>query len=128
MADSKEILVKLLIIILTLIIVAGLGYGGYRGYQYYLFVEDLKGVKNNLFLAKIDLEKKIGQLEFDLSQISNENTNLTNSLIEERSRNNEFEQQIQAIQGTVYIVQKLQNTDKELLQKYSKVYFLNENY
>ncbi len=128
MVETKEILVKLLIIILAFVIVAGLGYGGYRGYQYYLFVEDLKGVKNNLFLTKIDLEKKIGQLELNISQLSTENTNLINSLIEERNRNNEFEQQIQAIQGTVDIVQKLQNTDKELLQKYSKVYFLNENY
>src|SRR3989344_358655 len=128
MADTKEILVKLLTIILALIIVAGLGYGGYRGYQYYLFTENLKEVKNNLFLTKLDLEKEIGQLEFDLSRVRNENPNLTNSLIEERGRNNEFEQQIQAIQGTVDIVQKLQNTDKELLQKYSKVYFLNENY
>src|SRR3989344_7059763 len=128
MADTKEILVKLFTIILVFIVVAGLGYGGYRGYQYYLFVEDLKGVKNNLFLAKIDLEKKIGQFELNILQLSAENTNLTNSLIEERNRNNEFEAQIQSIQGTVDIVQKLQNTDKELLQKYSKVYFLNENY
>jgi len=106
MVETKEILVKLLIIILAFVIVAGLGYGGYRGYQYYLFVEDLKGVKNNLFLTKIDLEKKIGQLELNISQLSTENTNLINSLIEERNRNNEFEQQIQAIQGTVDIVQK----------------------
>lgn len=128
MTKAQNIVVRLLIVIFGLIVIAALGYGGYLGYNYYLFVEDLKQVKSNLFLNKIDLERKIGELEINLSQLSTENSNLTNSLVEERNRNNEFEAQIQSIQGTVDRVQKIQNTDKELLQKYSKVYFLNENY
>ena len=36
--------------------------------------------------------------------------------------------QVKAVSGTVGTLEKLQNTDKELLKKYSKVYFLNENF
>ncbi|MFZ2522764.1 MAG: M15 family metallopeptidase, partial [Minisyncoccia bacterium] len=36
--------------------------------------------------------------------------------------------QIQNLAGTVGVLEKLSQTDSELLKKYSKVYFLNENY
>ncbi len=39
-----------------------------------------------------------------------------------------MEAQVRAVSGTVGTLEKLQNTDKELLKKYSKVYFLNENF
>ena len=39
-----------------------------------------------------------------------------------------FQDQIQNIAGTVSVLEKLSKTDTELLKKYSKVYFLNENY
>ena len=39
-----------------------------------------------------------------------------------------FNGQIQSISSTVGTLDKLSKTDKELLKKYSKVYFLNENY
>lgn len=49
-------------------------------------------------------------------------------LEEEKGRNEEFEEQIEDIAGTVSDLDKLSKTDEELLQKYSKVYFLNEHY
>jgi zinc D-Ala-D-Ala carboxypeptidase len=49
-------------------------------------------------------------------------------LEEEQDRNAEFEDQIKDIAGTVGVLDRLAKTDKELLQKYSRVYFLNENY
>ena len=39
-----------------------------------------------------------------------------------------FQEEIQDIGATVGNLKKLSETDEELLQKYSKVYFLNENY
>ena len=41
---------------------------------------------------------------------------------------NNFQGQIGSIQDTVGVLEKLSKTDEELLKKYSKVYFLNENY
>ena len=39
-----------------------------------------------------------------------------------------FQSQVGTISGTVSTLQKLAQTDPQLLEKYSKVYFLNENY
>jgi len=36
--------------------------------------------------------------------------------------------ELEKVTGAVNILEKIQNTDEELLQKYSKVYFLNEHY
>src|SRR5688572_6691702 len=41
---------------------------------------------------------------------------------------NSFQGQIQSLAGTLGTLEKLSQTDEELLKKYSKVYFLNENY
>jgi len=116
---------KPLIFILGFIIIVSLGYGGY---SYILTVKELKETKNNFASSTAEFENKVKQLEADLSRAQNENTNLTNSLVAEQAKNNLFEEQINTIQGAVGILEKLNKTDKELLQKYSKVYFLNENY
>lgn len=53
---------------------------------------------------------------------------LEDDLRKEKRKNDDFEDQIDEIAGTVGVLDKLAKTDEELLQKYSKVYFLNENY
>ena len=45
-----------------------------------------------------------------------------------QSRIGEFEETVGEISGTVSTLEKISKTDPELLQKYSKVYFLNEHY
>lgn len=52
----------------------------------------------------------------------------TTALLDEQTRNTQFAAQIHGIQGAVNHIQKTNAVDEELLQKYSKVYFLNENY
>lgn len=116
---------KLLIFISGFVIIASLGYGGYR---YILTAKELKEAKNDFASTTAEFENKVKQLENDIFQAKNENTNLTNSLIAEQGKNNFFEGQINEIQGSVNTLEKLSKTDEELLQKYSKVYFLNENY
>ncbi|MBX4181653.1 M15 family metallopeptidase [Candidatus Parcubacteria bacterium] len=53
---------------------------------------------------------------------------LLHELREKEGTINEFQGQLQDLGQTVGTLKKLANTDKELLQKYSKVYFLSENY
>ena len=116
---------KQFLFVLGAVIIASLGYGGYR---YVLTVKELKEVKNNLASSTLEFENKVKGLEADISQARNENANLMNSLVAEQDKNNLFEGQINTIQGAVGVLEKLNKTDEELLQKYSKVYFLNENY
>lgn len=60
---------------------------------------------------------------------SEEETRITAEALDtERRRNEEFEKRIKGIQSSVQVLEKLQFTDPELLMKYSKVYFLSENY
>jgi len=113
---------KLIVIsLITIIILCGCGYFGYR---YYLQIQ------NN-----ISSEKQISALKkyFDderarLLLSKSENQNLTNSLNAEHDQVSILSDKVGAISSTVGTLQKLSQTDKELLQKYSRVYFLNENY
>ncbi|MGB4076198.1 MAG: M15 family metallopeptidase [Minisyncoccia bacterium] len=70
----------------------------------------------------------IDTLESELARAKEEERRLTEALSIERDRNNTFEGRIKEISGTVDTLDKLAKTDPELLQKYSKVYFLNENF
>ncbi len=89
----------------------GFGYGGY------FYSLTTKGIVQNTK----DLENIILRLE-------NKNIILAKKLQKEKHKNEVFGNQIGKIVGTVGILDKLVKIDKELLQKYSKVYFLNENY
>lgn len=70
----------------------------------------------------------IATLRAELAALDEEYDELEDELRDEKNRNEEFEDQIKDIAGTVGVLDKLSKTDEELLQKYSKVYFLNENY
>lgn len=67
-------------------------------------------------------------LQKELIAIKDELENLADDYKDERNRNEEFEDQIRDLAGTLGDLDKLAKTDTELLAKYSKVYFLNENY
>ncbi len=70
----------------------------------------------------------IKELSGKLEMTSEELAGTEDRLRGEQERNDAMENQIQEIAGTVSDLDKLSKTDKELLQKYSKVYFLNEHY
>ncbi len=70
----------------------------------------------------------ITSLETELFALKDEYGILSDDYASEAERNNDFEKQIKKISKTVGVLDKLSKTDEELLQKYSKVYFLNEHY
>ena len=104
--NKKIISFVLLVVLLAELVVLG--------YFYYLFQKE---VAQNA----IALEAKISDLE-------DQNMFLADALYKEQQKNSEFASQIKQIAGTVGKLDILSKTDKELSQKYSKVYFLNENY
>ena len=75
-----------------------------------------------------DSNDTIASLNEKLGETIEELDETEDDLREEKNRNDDFQDQINSIAGTVGTLDKLSKTDKELLQKYSKVYFLNENY
>ncbi len=70
----------------------------------------------------------IAALSSKLSLTADELDNLESDYKAEKKKNDNFSDQIRDIAGTVGDLDKLSKTDKELLQKYSKVYFLNEHF
>jgi D-alanyl-D-alanine carboxypeptidase len=104
-------------IIMAFLIIAILGLGGYS----YAMVRKNKSTNEILATKTADYENKISNLEL-------ERTSLSDALEAQIQRNDEFEDQIREISGTVGNLTKLSKIDPELLKKYSKVFFLNEHY
>lgn len=81
------------------------------------------------FLADQELASStIAELSQRLALTSEELEEIEDDLRREKNKNDDFEDQIKKISGTVGILDKLSKTDEELLQKYSRTYFLNENF
>ncbi len=74
-------------------------------------------------------------LIFKITDAENKNTelmgrlaNIENLYINQQTKSAELGEQIGKVNNTVSTLDRLSKTDPQLLQKYSKVYFLNENY
>lgn len=124
----NNFLYKRFSLILLAAILAIFSYGGYR---YLILRERFEQVKETLTVTEAKFQKlqnTTKNLEAELTQTKQDNVKLSEMLKAEQQKNDFFAKQIKEIGGTVSILEKLSKTDKELLQKYSKVYFLNEHY
>ncbi len=83
---------------------------GYGGYTYYNLEEERTSLLLQLETARAG--------NYGLMQMVDEREDVINS----------FQGQLENLGSTVGVLQKLSQTDEELLKKYSKIYFLNENY
>lgn len=108
---------------------------GFSGYQNYYFREENESLKTeitetkNIFESqKKELLENIDALKVILTASQSDRNTLEQDLLAEREAVDAIEAQVQAMTGTVGTLKKLSDTDKELLKKYSRVYFLNENY
>jgi len=107
--------------VLTLTIIIALGYGVY---VLITTKTDLRQTKTKLAssIERVDaLEKQNLELGGTLSETQGKNQELDSELAQQREENKDLEEEKE-------MYQKLAKTDKQLLAKYSKVYFLNENY
>lgn len=69
-------------------------------------------------------QKLAGRLQSAQKRVSN----LRDSLEDERERNDELEQRVEDVTDSLDKVQKTVQTEPELLKKYSRTFFLSENY
>ena len=105
----------------TLVALCLLGGAGY-GFRY--LYTSLHTTEATLALSRSQLASTTAALT--LSEA--EKGSLTEALLNERAQNATYETELGVVTTKVGNLTKLAKTDKELLQKYSKVYFLNENY
>lgn len=116
--EKKKNQIKIFIGVAIIILILATGFGVF---SFLKLDRNLKQMKLAYEAEKADLLAKISYTE-------TENRDLAERLTKEREINESFEGQIGDIADTVGVLEKLSKTDKELLQKYSKIYFLNENY
>jgi LAS superfamily LD-carboxypeptidase LdcB len=108
-------------IIITLCAGVILGAIGYGGYRYYLLDQSSK-------LAALEFQTKIADLE-DQIKIKESEKQITQSKLNTAQLELiGLGAQVGAITDTIGALDKLSRTDPELLKKYSKVFFLSENY
>ena len=98
--------------------------GAASGGGFFWFWQEVQTIR--LSLASSTAALKIKNEE--IIKLTTEASELAAVLNKEKNKNNEFEEQINEINDTVGTLEKWSKTDPELLQKYSKIFFLNENY
>lgn len=115
----------LLIIGAAILLLAAAGLGAYGFSQQ---DRELGRLRAELDAARTDAASAAEASATTLAQKADENARLAAELRNAKDTNASFTGQISRLSGTVGALEKLAKTDPELLAKYSKVYFLNENY
>jgi len=109
------------VILLSIVVVGSFGYGGYLLYTL--------NQENDLLRADIaELEHILANTEDALVESQDESDRLAEALTNEQGRLDSIKGTIAEVTDTVSDLEKLKELDTELLQKYSKVFFLNEHY
>lgn len=104
-----------------LLLAGAAGYAGYRSFQ----------LTRQLAFTSSDLASTTATLQQTNDAYASEqakNLQLKAELSQAQDQNGTFSQQISQISTTVGSLSKLAATDPELLEKYSKVFFLSDNY
>jgi D-alanyl-D-alanine carboxypeptidase len=110
--------------LLTAGLIIGIGAGSYGVYAAKNITEELQQQR----IENAEFNQEILVLEDELSRLENENTVLSEELQMAEERNEDFEEQIEDINDTVGDISRYTSVDPELLKKYSRIFFLSENY
>jgi LAS superfamily LD-carboxypeptidase LdcB len=98
------------------------------GYGTYYFLNELSAAKSELASTTAASQQALVMRDEAITSYKDQTDSLTASLQAETAKNNAFGAQVQNISATVSNLTKLSGIDLQLLAKYSKIYFLNENY
>jgi len=121
----------------TVAVIAGLGLvaTGFLGMRSYDQTQQIEQLEQTLTTERQEFTTRIRAasstitgLETDLERVREDLGELADEYHEEKDRNEEFEGQLRDLAGTLDEFERLNEIDEELLAKYSKAYFLNENY
>ena len=117
----KDILHKHLTQNIILVLLLALGFLGnvwYTNSRYDDIVENIGQENQNLNKGFITLDGKIRDLALLFE----------GTLSAEQKNNSDLREELEDITDAMDILERVSTTDRDLLRKYSKVYFLNENY
>jgi|CXWL01.1.fsa_nt_gi D-alanyl-D-alanine carboxypeptidase len=101
---------------------------GYALYDHIQLSQGIEEARFELASSTTSFEIARAKQQSLLRESETQRQVLSSSLEAEQRKNGNFQGQIESISSTVSTLTKLSQTDSQLLAKYSKVYFLNENY
>jgi LAS superfamily LD-carboxypeptidase LdcB len=100
------------------------GVSGYFGYRAVTAERELSVTTSELASTSV----AYATATTSLARVSDDATNLATALEQERKKNGDYASRVGELSSTVDTLTKLTTIDPQMLAKYSKVYFLNENY
>lgn len=98
------------------------------GYEYLSLSKQVNDLRSTLASTTASYAAATSTLGARIAQMTHENEALSVTLAKERQKNGDYAGQVGELTSTVDTLTKLTTIDPQLLAKYSKVYFLNENY
>lgn len=113
---------KILLGILAFFLVCLLAYGGYS------LIKKIIEIEKQELSHYDEINQKISDIELILLSVEEKNTTLSDLVAMAEERSQKLKSEFNKVNDNVEDLTKLTTTDPELLQKYSKVYFLNEHY
>lgn len=132
MNPEKSTWKNLFLVLLIIAIVDILGYLAYQNYtlkqERFLLETDLSKTKQDFASTTTDLMVNIDALKQLLSVRNAEKINAEQDIRKQQEIVDTMDAQVAFLSSTLGVYKKIANIDRELLEKYSRVYFLNENY
>lgn len=109
---------KVTIMVVLTVVIIGISFGAYQAYLYINSTQkEINEIRNDFVEMKNLFE-----------QLADNNTLLQEALENEKHNSKLIKNIVEDLSSDVDIFKKLSELDSELLKKYSKVYFLSENY
>jgi len=117
----------------TLAILAGVGvsasgYLGLLAYDQHQKITNLDVAASQRQSELTTASSTIAELQNELVSVRDDLEDLADDYRDAKDESEEFEDELRDLAGTLDEFERLKEIDEELLQKYSKVSFLNENY
>lgn len=95
---------------------------------HYIYQTTIDQIEEQNTLNEQTMSTQIALLEMQVAELSGERDNLSQELGDAENTLDAYENRIDDYRSDIKDLKKIVETDPELLQKYSKVYFLNEHY
>lgn len=111
-----------------LLVLLALGAIGYLGYQNYQLKQSKLSLEIELTNTKQDFASTTEKLSGDIEAFRNLLITTQGEKVTAEQNVRNQQEVLDGMSNTLGLYQKLVTTDRELLAKYSRVYFLNENY
>ena len=100
----------------------------YQFVQINTLKKDVGMLTNNLASTTQAVSLNTNQLVAKVTDLGNQTANISSTLSNTQQNIDSVKNQVGNVEQTVGTIQKLSKVDPQLLKKYSKVYFLNDNY